>query len=176
MIIFVFFICLAFWLFPRQRQPFWKNQPLTAQLHMAYDIPTRCHKVWSRHLREMCLKNICGRKTRIAISSNQADITPPHYFGTLVSMVMPFWIFSTRQKLPHTMVNIPTIFHEVSRKKSKIKKKIFFYIHGNCGKVCPTDSDFFGLSRSTRCGCCPYQVSSISVRSYDVSWSLMKEI
>ena len=29
---------------------------------------------------------------------------------------------------------------------------------------CPTDSDFFGLSRSTRCGCCSYQVSSISVR------------
>jgi hypothetical protein len=29
--------------------------------------------------------------------------------------------------------------------------------------VCPTDSDFFGLSRSTRCGCCSYQVSSISV-------------
>jgi hypothetical protein len=27
----------------------------------------------------------------------------------------------------------------------------------------------FGLSRSTRCGCCSYQVSSISVRSYDVS-------
>jgi hypothetical protein len=33
----------------------------------------------------------------------------------------------------------------------------------NCGKVCPTDSDFFGLSRSTKCGCCSYQVSSISV-------------
>jgi hypothetical protein len=36
--------------------------------------------------------------------------------------------------------------------------------HGNCGKVYPTESDFFGLSRSTRCGCCSYQVSSISVR------------
>jgi hypothetical protein len=31
-------------------------------------------------------------------------------------------------------------------------------------KVCPTDSEFFGLSCSTRCGCCSYQVSSISVR------------
>ena len=29
----------------------------------------------------------------------------------------------------------------------------FFYFHGNYGKVCPTDSDFFGLSRSTICGC-----------------------
>jgi hypothetical protein len=45
-----------------------------------------------------------------------------------------------------------------------------------CLKVCQTDSDFVGLSRSTRCGCCSYQVSSISVHSYDVLWSLMKEI
>ena len=39
-----------------------------------------------------------------------------------------------------------------------------FCFHGNCGKVSPTDSDFVGLSRSTRCGSCSYQVSSISVR------------
>jgi hypothetical protein len=45
MIIFVFFIFLAFWPFPWQRQPFWKNQPLKAQLHMPYDIPTGFHKV-----------------------------------------------------------------------------------------------------------------------------------
>jgi hypothetical protein len=32
------------------------------------------------------------------------------------------------------------------------------------GKACPTDSDLFGLSRSTGCGCCSYQVASISVR------------
>ena len=42
-------------------------------------------------------------------------------------------------------------------------KSPFFCFHGNCGKVCPTDSDFFGLSCSTSCGCCSYQVSSISV-------------
>ena len=166
---------------------------------------------------------------------------------------MPFWILSTRQKLPHTTVNIPMMFHEVWWKKSKLFKnppffnfhgkcgKIcptdsdffaylvpldvdvtgnitaklcevwsefnifapwlpwqrppfwffstpkschtlrwiflqslmkgiqkyfkspFFCFHGNCGKVCPTDSDFFGLSRSTRCGCCSYEVSLISV-------------
>jgi hypothetical protein len=40
----------------------------------------------------------------------------------------------------------------------------FFCFHGNCGKVCPTDFDIFGLSRSTICGCCSLQVSSISVR------------
>jgi hypothetical protein len=38
-----------------------------------------------------------------------------------------------------------------------------FCFHDNCGKVCPNDSDFFGLYRSTRCGYCSYQVSSISV-------------
>jgi hypothetical protein len=43
-------------------------------------------------------------------------------------------------------------------------KSPLFCFHGNCGKVCPTDSDFFGLSRSTNCGCCSYQVSSITVR------------
>jgi hypothetical protein len=39
-----------------------------------------------------------------------------------------------------------------------------FCFHGNCGEVCPTNSDFLGLSRSTSCGCCSYQVSSISVQ------------
>jgi hypothetical protein len=42
-------------------------------------------------------------------------------------------------------------------------KSPLFGFHGSCSKVCPNDSDFFGLSRSTTCGCCSYQVSSISV-------------
>ena len=42
-------------------------------------------------------------------------------------------------------------------------KSPLFCFHGNYGKVCPTNSDCFCLSRSTRCGCCSYQVSSISV-------------
>jgi hypothetical protein len=32
-----------------------------APLHMAYDIPTRFHKVWSRHLREIERTKMCGR-------------------------------------------------------------------------------------------------------------------
>ena len=48
-------------------QPFWKNQPLPAQLHMAYDIPTRYHKVWSRHLREIERTKMCGRIIIIVI-------------------------------------------------------------------------------------------------------------
>ena len=52
---------------------FEKNQPLKAQLHMAYDIPTRFHTVWSRHLLEIERITMCGRiiivkkKRRIAI-------------------------------------------------------------------------------------------------------------
>ena len=66
--------------------------------------------------------------------------------------------------MPHTTVDIPTKFHEVWWMESKnVLNPPLFCFHGNCGKVCPTDSDFFGLSRSTRCGCCSYQVSSISV-------------
>ena len=36
-------------------------------------------------------------------------------------------------------------FDERNRKKILIP---LFCFDGNCGKVCPTDSDFFGLSRS----------------------------
>ena len=69
------------------------------------------------------------------------------------------------QKLPHTTVDIPTNFHEVWWKESNFfLNPPLFCFHGNCGKICPTDSDFFGLSRSTSCGCCSYQVSSISVQ------------
>jgi hypothetical protein len=47
--------------FPWQRQPFWKNQHLKAQLHMAYDIPTRFHKIWSMHLRDKWRTKVCGK-------------------------------------------------------------------------------------------------------------------
>ena len=52
-----------------------KNQPLKIQLHMAYDIPTRFHKVWSRHLREMCRTNFWQKKERriIIIRRNGAN-------------------------------------------------------------------------------------------------------
>jgi hypothetical protein len=75
MIIFAFFIFFAFWPFPWQRQPFWKNQPLKAQLHMAFDIPTRFHKVWSRHLREMCRRNFWQKKERIIIIRYDYNLT-----------------------------------------------------------------------------------------------------
>ena len=55
------------------------------------------------------------------------------------------------------------IFMKFDERNKKKLKSPLFYFHCNCSKVCPTDSDFFGLSRSTRCGCCSYQVSSICV-------------
>ena len=72
----------------------------------------------------------------------------------------PFWIISTPQKLPHTTVDISTKFHEFWWKESRNFRIPFFCFHG---KLCPTDSNLFALSRSTKCGCCSYQVSSISV-------------
>ena len=67
------------------------------------------------------------------------------------------------QKLPHPTVDILQSFMKLDeRNKKQIKSRLLCF-HGNCGKVCPTDSDFFGLSGSTRCGCCLHQVLSISV-------------
>jgi hypothetical protein len=75
----------------------------------------------------------------------------------------PFWICSTPKSATH--------FGGYSYKASwSLMKGIHFFkspfscFHGNCSKDCPTDSDLFGLSRSTGCGCCSYQVASISVR------------
>ena len=55
-------------------------------------------------------------------------------------------------------------FMKFDERNPKKNESPLFCFHGNCGKVCPTDFDFFGLSRSTSCGCCSYQVASISVR------------
>jgi hypothetical protein len=105
----VFFNFSAFWPFPWQRQPFWKNKHLKTQLSMAYDIPTRFHKVWSRHLREKGRTKLGGKWNNKNNNNNSdchckaiADITPPHYFGTSVSMVPPFWIFQHAKSF-HTL-------------------------------------------------------------------------
>ena len=90
-----------------------------------------------------------------------ADITSPHYFGTSVSMVTPFWILSTHQKLPHTMVNIPTMFHERNQKILKIP--LFLFPWQLRQSLSYRFWFYFGLSRSTTSGCCSCQVSSISV-------------
>jgi hypothetical protein len=77
----------------------------------------------------------------------------------------PFWIFSAPQQLPHTTVDIPTKFHEVWWKESKIILNPPFYVSmAAAAKFVQPNPIFFGLSRSTSCGCCSYQVSSISVQ------------
>jgi hypothetical protein len=40
---------------------------------MAYDIPTRFHKVWSRHLREMCRTNFWRKKERKKKNNNNEN-------------------------------------------------------------------------------------------------------
>ena len=80
-------------------------------------------------------------------------------------MVTSFSNLSTCQKLPHTTVDIPTKFHEVWWKESKIiLNPPFFVSMATAAKFVQPIPIFFCLSRSTRCGCCSYQVSSISVR------------
>ena len=68
---------------------------------------------------------------------------------------------------PSKAATLRWIFQQSFMKFDERNQKKFlnplFSFHGNCGKVCPTDSNLFGWSRSTRCGCCSYQVSAISV-------------
>ena len=69
----------------------------------------------------------------------------------------PFWFFF---QPPKAATHYGGYSYKVSWSLMKGIQNYFksplFCFHGNCGKVCPTNSDFFGLSRS-------YQVSSISV-------------
>ena len=91
-------------------------------------------------------------------------------FCTLVTMAMAAILnLFNPQKLPHLRWIFLLSFMKFDERNPKIiLNPPLFCFHGNCGKVCPTDSDFFGLSRSTRCGCCTYmyQVSSIYVRPF----------
>ena len=82
-------------------------------------------------------------------------------FCTLVTMAMAAILNLFNPPKPAT--HYSGYSYKVSWSLMKGIPKKCFCFHGNCSKVCPTDSDFFGLSRSTRCGCCSYQVSSISV-------------
>ena len=95
------------------------------------------------------------------VSNGSAVRFPFNIFCTLVTMATAAILnFFNPQKLPHTTVDIPSLMKGIQQ----FFKSPLFCFHGNCSKVCATDSDLLGLSRSTRCGCCSYQVSSISVR------------
>ena len=85
-------------------------------------------------------------------------------FCTLVTMAMAAILNFVQ---PSKAATLRWIFQQSFMKFDERNPKKFlnplFSFHGNCGKVYPTDSNLFGWSRSTRCGCCSYQVSAISV-------------
>jgi hypothetical protein len=61
-------------------------------------------------------------------------------------------------------VDISTKFHEVWWKESNFfLNPLFFVSMATAAKFVKPIPIFFGLSHSTRCGCCSYQVSLISV-------------
>ena len=73
----------------------------------------------------------------------------------------PFWIFSTP---PKVATHYGGYSYKVSWKESKIcLNPPFFVSMATAAKFVQPIPIFVGLSRSTRCGCCSYQVSSISV-------------
>jgi hypothetical protein len=84
-----------------------------------------------------------------------------HFVPWLPWQRPPFWIFYNPQKLPHTTVDIPTKFD--GRNQIKSPPPFFVYM-ATAAKFVQPIPIFFGLSRSTRCRCCSYQVSSISVQ------------
>ena len=86
-------------------------------------------------------------------------------FCTLVTMATAAILnLFNPQKLPHTTVDIPTKFYEVWWKDSNFfLNPPFFVSMATAAKFVQPIPIFFGLSWSTRCGCCSYQVSSISV-------------
>ena len=77
---------------------------------------------------------------------------------------LPFWICSPAKAATHYSGYSYKVSWSLMKGIQNYFKSPLFCFHVNCGKVCPTDSDLFGLSQSTWCGCCCYQVSSISVR------------
>jgi hypothetical protein len=67
------------------------------------------------------------------------------------------------QKQPHNSGYSYKVSWSLIKGIQNYFKSPLFRFHGNCGKICPTNSNFFGLSHFTTCGCCSCQVSSISV-------------
>ena len=80
-----------------------------------------------------------------------------HFVPWLPWQRPPFWIFFNPPKAA-------THYGGYSYKFSwSLMKGIQFFFKSPWQLRQSSDSDFIGLSHSTRCGCCSYQVSSISV-------------
>ena len=99
------------------------------------------------------------------VSNGSAVRFPFNIFCTLATMatVIILNVFNLPKAATHYGGYSYKVWWSLMKGIQIFFKSPLFCFHGNCSKVCPTDSDFFGLSHSTRCGCCSYQVSSISV-------------
>jgi hypothetical protein len=142
--------------FPWQQQAFWNFQASKPFIHMPYNISIKFHPIPST-LNFSCFCQ--PQKTwKICIWRS---------FCTLVTMATAA-ILKKKLTPPKAATHYGGYSYKVSWSLTKgiqfFLNPLFFCFHGYCGKVCPTDSDLFNLSCSTRCGWCSYQVSSISVQ------------
>ena len=115
------------------------------------------------------IQNVCHSKSTmninslhhnllgIQISPKSEDFCIWRPFCTLVTMVTAAILnFCNTSKSCLTLRwKFLQRFMKFDERNPKMFKSPLFCFHGNCGKVCPTGSDFFGFSRSTRCGCVP---------------------
>ena len=76
----------------------------------------------------------------------------------------PFWIVSTPKAATHYGGYSYKISWNLMKGIQKFLKSPFFFSMATAAKSVQPIPIFFGISRSTICGCCSYQVSSISVR------------
>ena len=112
-------------------------------------IPNGRHSKPTMHINSQN-HNLLGNQ----ISPKSEDFCNWRPFCTMVTMVTAAILNSFNPKSCHTL---RWIFLQILMKGIQFfLNPPLFCFHGSCGKVCPTDSDFFGLSRSTRCGCCSY--------------------
>ena len=179
--------------------PFWILSTGQKLLHATVNIPTMFHEVWwkkSKHFKNplFSVSMATAAKFVLPIPYFLAYLVPldVDVTGNITAKICEAWsefnIFCTLVTMATvTILNLfqpPKSCHTLrwiflqSFMKFDERNPIFFNpppfcFHGNCGKVCPTDSDFLDLSRSTRCGCCSYQVSSISdipTKFHEVWW------
>jgi hypothetical protein len=149
---------IAPWL-PWQWPPFWIVSTPQKLPHTTVDIPTKLHEVWWKESKKnwnppfFVSMASCRHKNRTSLK--------------VVLFVFKIFKMAANIQILKIVINSKNRFQWkwifTGSKTWKKLKSPFFVSMASCRKVYQTDSDLFGLSRSTRCGCCSYQVSSISV-------------
>jgi hypothetical protein len=115
-------------------------------------IQNGCHSKSTKNINSLH-HNLLGNQ----ISPKSGDFCIWRPFCTLVTMVTAAILnfCNTPKAATHYGGNFYKDSWSLMEGIQKCLNPPLFCFHGNCGKVCPTGSDFFGLSRSTRCGCVP---------------------